>query len=148
MRAELQTGVSRIFVCGRRGEIILPLWNTWIVAGNAHCLSERDLHSNFVNQGNGHNQSLDVVKPVSTPAMNPQLQIDFGRRTQLHGARHPAQMTYPAKEKIIVALDTPDSISALSHPEYRRRNRKHPVGFEMKIAFRGASCLPLNPENS
>jgi orotidine-5'-phosphate decarboxylase len=113
MRAELQAGVSRILVCGRRGEVILPLRNIWIVAGDPHSPSERGLHGNLVSQGNGHNESLDVVKPVSTPAMNPQLQIDFGRRTQLHGARHPAQMTCPAKEKIIVALDTPDSISAL-----------------------------------
>jgi orotidine-5'-phosphate decarboxylase len=41
------------------------------------------------------------------------MQIDFGGRTQLHGARILMQMTSLAKEKIIVALDAPDSTRAL-----------------------------------
>ena len=53
------------------------------------------------------------MKSVRPPASNPQMQIDFGVRAQLHGARILVQMNSPAKEKIIVALDTPDSTSAL-----------------------------------
>jgi orotidine-5'-phosphate decarboxylase len=53
------------------------------------------------------------MKTVTSPAVNPQLQIDFGRRTQLHGTRILVQVTSSAKEKIIVALDAPDSAAAL-----------------------------------
>ena len=52
------------------------------------------------------------MKTIRAPAIDPQMQIDFGGRTQLHGARILVQMTSPAKEKIIVALDAPDSARA------------------------------------
>ena len=73
--------------CSLRGKIAFPLGHVGVVARNPDCGSRKDLNRNLVRQRNRKHESFDFMKPVRTTAKNPQLQIDFAGRAQLHGAR-------------------------------------------------------------
>ncbi len=53
------------------------------------------------------------MKAIGPLPEDAQMQIDFGGCRELHGVRILRKMTSPAKEKIIVALDAPDTAAAL-----------------------------------
>jgi len=103
-------GCSEKGHCSASRKIILTRRKRGVVAGDVDAI--RKLHLHFICKLKRSHESFDVVESVGPAPENPQMQIDFCGCRQLHPSNH-LRVNLSAKEKIILAIDTPDATSAI-----------------------------------